>query len=61
MEAAPGPPQSSGFLPDVRDARGQPVPLTYQGKKYSYAAHVTTSDIVFPIEAGEAMTQEEAI
>jgi hypothetical protein len=58
FEAAPGLPQLSGFLPDVRDARGQPVPLTYQGKKYFYAPYITVSDIFVPIEPGKIVTHE---
>jgi hypothetical protein len=58
FEAAPGVPQLSGFRPDVRDARGQPVPLTYQGKKYFYGPYVTVSDILVPIEPGKTVTQE---
>src|SRR6185437_6538045 len=58
FEAAPSVPQLSGFLPDVRDSRGQPVRLTYQGKKYFYGPYVTASDVLFPIEPGKTVTQE---
>ncbi|HLJ27972.1 MAG TPA: hypothetical protein VKY85_14780 [Candidatus Angelobacter sp.] len=58
FEAAPGLPQLSGFLPDVRDANGRPVPLTDQGKQYFYGAYTTTSDIMVPIEPGKTMVQE---
>jgi hypothetical protein len=58
FNAAPGVPQLSGFLPDVRDARGRPVPLTYRGKKYFYASYITVSDILFPVEPGKTVTQE---
>jgi hypothetical protein len=58
FEVAPGVPQLSGLLPDIRDARGQPVPLTYRGKKYFYAPYITTSDIHVRIEPGKTVTRE---
>lgn len=60
FESAPGVPQLSGFRPEVRDSRGQTVPLTPQGMKYFYGEFITAtaSDVLFPVERGKKVTQE---
>ncbi len=58
FEAAPGLPQLIGFRPELRDTRGQPIPLTEYGKHYFEAPFSTTSDLTVPLAPGKTVIQE---
>src|SRR5260221_342884 len=58
FEAAPGLPQLIGFRPELRDTRGQPIPLTEYGKHYFEAPFSTTSDLIVPLAPGKTVIQE---